>query len=90
MANLNDRCKDAKSRNRKRREARNLPKYCEIFDDILGKRSVVRLQEVREARPANVGNTTEDAGITANENNENILATNAEDSNVEDNDDMNP
>ena len=90
MANLNDRCKDAKSRNRESREARNLPKYCEIFDDILGKRSVVRLKEVREARPANVGNTTEDAGITANKNNENILATNAEGSNVEDNDDMNP
>ncbi len=47
LRNLKDRYKDAKDKNKKSGSARNLPKYYDIFDEVLGTRSVVQLEEVR-------------------------------------------
>ena len=51
LRNLKDRYKEAKEKSKKSGEARNLPKYFDIFDDVLGTRSLVRLEEVRETQP---------------------------------------
>ena len=51
LQNLKDRYEEAKEKNKKSGEARNLPKYFDIFDDVLGTRSLVRLDEVRETQP---------------------------------------
>ena len=48
LQNLKDRYKDAKSKKKRSGEARNLPKYFDIFDDVLGTRSVVRLGETNK------------------------------------------
>ena len=49
LRNLKDRYKEAKEKNKKSGGARNLPKYFAVFDEVLGTRSVVRLNEVRES-----------------------------------------
>ncbi len=46
---LKDKYKEAKAKNKKSGEARNMPKYYDTFDEILGTRSIVQFEEVREA-----------------------------------------
>ena len=49
LRNLRDRYKDAKDKNKKSGSGKNLPKYYDIFDEVLGTRSLVQLGEVRES-----------------------------------------
>eukprot|EP00794_Sanderia_malayensis_P011444 gene11445-12639_t len=49
LRHLKDRYKEAKDKNKRSGSARNLPKYDNIFDEVLGTRSVVQLPEVRES-----------------------------------------
>ena len=51
LSNLKDRYKEAKEKNKRSGAARNMPKYYDVFDDVLGTRSVVQLGEVRETTP---------------------------------------
>eukprot|EP00794_Sanderia_malayensis_P002276 gene2276-2620_t len=44
-----ERYKEAKDENKRSESARNLPKYYNISDEVLGARSVVQLPEVRES-----------------------------------------
>ncbi len=60
---MKDRYKEAKEKNKKSGEARNTPKYYDIFDEVLGTRSVVQLGEVREAG----GSAVADAILTPTE-----------------------
>ena len=48
LRNLKDRYKEAKERSKRSGEARNLPNYFDVFDEVLGTRSLVQLGEVRE------------------------------------------
>ena len=64
MQNLKDRYKDAKSKNKRSGEAQNLPKYFDIFDDVLGTRSVVKM---RETQPPNLGNIPKVAAARAHD-----------------------
>eukprot|EP00794_Sanderia_malayensis_P005760 gene5760-6463_t len=49
LRNLKDRYKEAQDKINRRGSVRNLPKYYNIFDEVLGTRSVVQLPEVRES-----------------------------------------
>ena len=48
LRNLQDRYKEAKEKSKRSGEARNLPNYFDVFDEVLGTRSLVQLGEVRE------------------------------------------
>ena len=49
LRNLKDRYKEAKDKNKRSGSARNLPKYYNVFDEVLSTRSVIQLPEVRES-----------------------------------------
>ena len=49
LRNLKDRYKEAKNKNKRSGSARNLPKHYNVFDKVLGTRSVIQLPEVRES-----------------------------------------
>lgn len=51
LQNLKDRYQEVKEKNKKSGEAKNLPKYFDIFDNVLGTRSLVRLEEVWQTQP---------------------------------------
>lgn len=48
LRNLKDRYKEAKAKSKRSGEAGSFPKYFEIFDEVLGTRSLVQFGEVRE------------------------------------------
>eukprot|EP00112_Aurelia_sp_Birch-Aquarium-sp1_P021699 Seg5905.1 transcript_id=Seg5905.1/GoldUCD/mRNA.D3Y31 product="hypothetical protein" protein_id=Seg5905.1/GoldUCD/D3Y31 len=48
LRNLKDRYKEAKEKSKRSGEARNLPNYFDVVDEVLGTRSLVQLGEVRE------------------------------------------
>ena len=50
LSNLKDRYKEAKEKNKRSGESRDTPKYYDVFDDVLGTRSAVKLGEVRESQ----------------------------------------
>ena len=47
LSYLKDKYKDAKAKNKRSGETRNTPRYYDVFDEVLGARSVVQLGEVR-------------------------------------------
>ena len=48
LRNLKDRYKEATEKSKRSGEAHNLPNYFDVFDEVLGTRSLVQLGEVRE------------------------------------------
>ena len=50
LSNLKDRYKEAKEKNKRSGESQNTPKYYDVFGNVLGTRSTVKLGEVRESQ----------------------------------------
>eukprot|EP00794_Sanderia_malayensis_P016515 gene16515-18166_t len=63
LNSLKDKYKDAKAKNLRSGEERNMPKYYASFDEVLGTKSLVQLGEVGEA-----GNIVEESEEEQNSN----------------------